>query len=477
MTFIGNGKTRLVAREMQMHVPQDYASVVETEMLMGVTKMIVASQSNRPIMGVIQDALVGCYLMSYPNVNVPRHQFMDCVFSAGEKYVSALPNLFSRASKYYSNLFNGRVLFSVLLPADFHYSVNNGISKEEPIVNIKDGILLSGIIDKKVIGKTHGSIIHRLYKEYSPEHAAEFLSSVQFLANRWIGYRGFSIGISDFKISEENHTGVQTAIQKAYIEVQTIEESTDSEMLKEFKINNALNNRGQSLAINGLCANNQLEVMINSGSKGSRMNIIQITGHLGQNNVEGRRIMPEIDNGERTLPCFRRGDKHPKTKGFIENSFMDGLTPSSFFQHAKAGREGCINTAVKTKESGYAERKLVKRMEDMTVAQDGTVRNSVNNIVDFSYGEAMDPTWMYNNNGPSFIDIDNLVSALNSEEPSVPQPEAVLENVRNKFHKEELTASIKEYTETVARLKKMKQPAMLKLASAKLKQLEEMLHT
>lgn len=419
--------------EMQMHVPQDYGAVVETEMLMGVNKMIVSSQASRPIMGVIQDSLVSCYLMTFPDVVVKRHQFMDCVFSAGDKYVDNLADLYSRAEQYYpDNVFTGRVLFSVLLPRDFQYRKTNGASKEEPTVIIENGILKSGIINNQIIGTSHGSIIHRLYKEYSPEQAAEFLSAVQFLANRWIAFRGFSVGISDFKISEENHQGVQTAIQKAYIEVKTIEESNDSPELKEFKINGALNNRGQSLAINGLCKNNRLETMVNSGSKGNRMNIIQITGHLGQNNVEGRRIQPELDDGKRTLPCFKRGDTHPRTRGFIENSFMQGLSPSSFFQHSKAGREGCINTAVKTRESGYAERKLVKRMEDMTVAQDQTVRNSVNNIIDFSYGESLDPTWMYKNDGPSFIDIDNVVNQLNVEIPTPEEPLDVLKSVINR---------------------------------------------
>jgi len=400
---------------MQLHVPQDYGAVVEAELLMGVNKMIVSSQSNRPIMGVIQDSLISCYLMTFPDVQVERRKFMDCVYAAGDKYVDILPDLLSRAKKHYDTdkLYNGRVLFSILLPSDFHYRNKNNASKEEPELIIEHGVLISGIVDKKIIGTSHSSIIHRLYKEYSPERASEFLSAVQFLANRWISFRGFSVGLSDFKISQENKNGVQTAIQKAFIEVKTIEESNDSAILKEFKTTNALNNRGQSLAINGLCKNNRLETMVNSGSKGNRMNIIQIVGHLGQNTVNGRRVQAELDDGQRTLPCFKRGDTHPRTRGFIEQSFIQGLRPSSFFQHSKAGREGCINTAVKTKESGYAERKLVKRMEDMTIAQDQTVRNSVNNIIDFSYGESLDPTWMYNNNGPSFVDIDNIVTKLN----------------------------------------------------------------
>ncbi len=456
--------------EMQAHVPQDYGTVTEVQTLMGVNKMIVSSQASRPIMGVIQDALLASYLMTYPNVQIPRHQFMDCVFSAGDSYVNKMASLFQRARVHYGNdLFNGRVLFSILLPEDFQFRKRNDACKEEPEVIIKNGILIAGTIDKQIIGRSHGSIIHRLYKEYNCDRAAEFLSAIQFLVNRWLTYRGFSVGLADFLISEENERGVQMAIQKAYIEVQTIEESDDPEIVKEFRINSALNNRGQSLAINGLCEDNRLEVMIESGSKGSRMNIIQITGHLGQNNVEGRRIQPEIDNGGRTLPCFERGDTHPRTRGFIESSFLRGLAPAEFWFHAKAGREGVINTAVKTRDSGYAERKLVKRMEDLTVMLDYTVRNSVNNIISFSYGDSLDPTMMYQCDGPSFVDIDNIVARLNADVPSNPEDDEsaeILYEVRNAVRYEEVIQSIKEYRATIKSLKEKHDTVYKKLLNA-----------
>jgi DNA-directed RNA polymerase II subunit RPB1 len=436
MILRGNAQRRLVlSDEMQLHVPQDYGSAIEVQTLMGVNKMIVSSQANRPIMGIIQDTLVGSYLMTYPNVKIKKHHFMNCVLSAGEKYVKELPYLIKRAKEYHNDIFNGRVLFSILLPDDFQYKVKNDACKEEPEVIIKNGVLISGTIDKRVIGRSHGSIIHRLYKEYSPERAAEFLSCVQFLVNRWLTYNGFSVGIRDFLISEENEKGVQMAIQKAYIEVETIENSDDPPEIKEFRINSALNNRGQSLAINGLCKDNSLEVMIESGSKGSKMNIIQIAGHLGQNNVEGRRIQPEIDDCKRTLSCFERGSKHPRSRGFIENSFFKGLTPAEFFFHSKAGREGVINTAVKTRDSGYAERRLVKRMEDLIIQTDHTIRNSVGNIIDFTYGDSLDPTLMYNNNGPTFIDIDCVVNKLNEEiiqEPTENEKIKLLQNIKQK---------------------------------------------
>lgn len=465
--------------EMQAHIPQDYGTVTEVQLLMGVNKMIVSSQANRPIMGIIQDALLGAYLLTYPNVQVDRHQFMDCILSAGELYVQKMASVFQRAKKHYGNdLFNGRVLFSILLPEDLQFRKYNDACKEEPEVIIENGILIAGTVDKQIIGRSHGSIIHRLYKEYNCDRAAEFLSATQFLINRWLTYRGFSVGMADFIISDENDRGVQMAIHKAYIEVDAIEESDDPELTKEFRINNALNNRGQSLALNGLCDNNRMQVMIDCGSKGSQMNMIQISGHLGQNNVEGRRIQAEIDGGARTLPCFERGDKHPRTRGFIENSYLKGLTPSEFWFHAKAGREGVINTAVKTRDSGYAERKLVKRMEDLTVQLDHTVRNSVNNIVSFSYGESLDPTMMYNNDGPSFVDIDNVVARLNADVPIDPEDDQLVEilyEVRNTQRYNEVVQSIKEYRASIKVLKTKTGGVYKKMLNAARSKLRELL--
>lgn len=437
--------------EMQLHVPQDYGTAVEVQTLMSVNKQIVSAQASKPIMGIVQDSLVASYLMTHPDVSITKSQFMDCVFSAGEEYVKKLPGLIKRALSVtydednkaigvkkgdivYKSPYNGRVLYSILFPENFQYVVKNNASKTEPVVIIKNGILISGIIDKKIIGKSHGCIHHRLFKEKSPDEAAKFLTVTQYLTNRWFTFYGFSVGMKDLLISDENKEKIKTEIQKAYTEVENIQNSDDPAELKEFRINSTLNNRGQGLAINGLCPGNRIQTMIESGSKGSKINLIQIVGKLGQNNVEGRRIQEEIDDGNRTLACFKPEDKHPRTKGFIENSFMSGLTPAEFFFHAKAGREGIINTAVKTRESGYAERRLVKRMEDLVINIDHSVRNSVNNIIDFTYGDSFDPVHIYHNNGPSFIDIDNLVNELNSddyEEPSYEEAQEILYESKN----------------------------------------------
>lgn len=52
--------------------------------------------------------------------------------------------------------------------------------------------------------------------------------------------------------------------------------------------------------------------------------------------------------------------KTPAAKGFVENSFYSGLTPTEFFFHTMGGREGLVDTAVKTAETGYMQRRLVK---------------------------------------------------------------------------------------------------------------------
>jgi DNA-directed RNA polymerase II subunit RPB1 len=404
--------------EMQMHVVQDFGTVAEIKELMSITKMIVSSQSNQPIIGIIQDCLIASYLMTKQENPIAKTQFMNCVYACGTKYVKKLPDTFKRALNFYSKdlLYIGKVLFSVLLPRDFYYT-NYG-------VRIEQGILIEGIVDKKLIGRSHNSIVHRLYKDYSPEIAEEFLSTVQFMMNQFLIYHGFSVGISDFVINEKNKNGVKESIQKAFIEVSTIQQSNDSNEIKEMKINAALNNRGQNLAVNGLCPNNRLEVMIKSGSKGNKMNIIQIAGHLGQTNVEGQRIPKELDDKSRTLFCFKRGDEHPKSRGFIEHSFMEGLTAEEFFFHCKAGREGVINTAVKTRDSGYTERKLVKRMEDLIVENDLTVRNCVGNIVQFAYGDDnFDATWVYSNgsDNANFVDVKTLASRLNTSVTKKPK--------------------------------------------------------
>lgn len=145
----------------------------------------------------------------------------------------------------------------------------------------------------------------------------------------------------------------------------------------EFQINKTLNearDMAGKTALGDLFSWNRLKAMVTAGSKGSDLNISQIMACVGQQNVEGKRI--PFGFHQRTLPHFSKDDLGPESKGFVENCYLSGLTPQEFFFHAMGGREGLIDTAVKTAETGYIQRRLIKALEDVMVKYDGTVRTS-----------------------------------------------------------------------------------------------------
>jgi DNA-directed RNA polymerase III subunit RPC1 len=135
---------------------------------------------------------------------------------------------------------------------------------------------------------------------------------------------------------------------------------------------------------------NAPSIMARCGSKGSQINVSQMVACVGQQIISGTRI----PNGfqDRSLPHFLKNSKQPAAKGFVRNSFFTGLTPYEFLFHAVSGREGLVDTAVKTAETGYMARRLMKAFEDLTTFYDLSVRNSEGAIVQFRYGDdGLDP--------------------------------------------------------------------------------------
>jgi DNA-directed RNA polymerase II subunit RPB1 len=167
-------------------------------------------------------------------------------------------------------------------------------------------------------------------------------------------------------------------------------DSVEFELQVNKHLNAAVSDAGK-IGIKELPAKNRMTSIVNSGSKGSVLNIGQMIACLGQQNVDGRRIKDGFRN--RTLPHFLKYDDGPSSRGFVTSSFIKGLTPTELFHHAQGGREGLIDTAVKTSKTGYIQRRLVKSMEEMTIQTDSTVRDANGNICQFLYGEdGMDPT-------------------------------------------------------------------------------------
>ena len=255
-------------------------------------------------------------------------------------------------------MYTGHCLFSYLLPDDFEYTF------EPSGVVIMRGVLLKGILNKSVLGDSHSSIVHKLEKEYGANVTIDFVSYYQWLINHCLKSRGFSIGIEDclpIRVKE-----VQNQISKSFMESQSIETSESDPDLRERKVNNALNSAttiGQVLTKNEFEYENALNVMISAGSKGSYVNNSQIRVLVGQQNVDGKRI--PLTFGGRTNPSYSRNqgefppDATPEqedierrllyeSRGFVTHCYMEGLNVQEFFFHAEGGREGVIDTAVKS---------------------------------------------------------------------------------------------------------------------------------
>lgn len=151
-----------------------------------------------------------------------------------------------------------------------------------------------------------------------------------------------------------------------------------------------INDKAVSQGLQKAFPNNCFSVMVLSGAKGSVLNHTQISNMLGQQELEGKRV-PQMASGK-TLPSFIPYDPNPRAGGYIGDRFLTGLRTQEFFFHCMAGREGLIDTAVKTSRSGYLQRTLVKNMESLIVQYDFTVRENDGSIVQFLYGEdSLDP--------------------------------------------------------------------------------------
>jgi DNA-directed RNA polymerase III subunit RPC1 len=105
----------------------------------------------------------------------------------------------------------------------------------------------------------------------------------------------------------------------------------------------------------------------------------------------------------------------PAAKGFVRNSFYSGLSPSEFLFHAVSGREGLVDTAVKTAETGYMSRRLIKSLEDLSCQYDMTVRDATGNLVQFKFGDdGLDPTNLEGDDSPvdyvrTWTHVQNLI--------------------------------------------------------------------
>jgi len=267
------------------------------------------------------------------------------------------------------------------------------------VVEIIDGKYIRGQMDKGILGSGTKGLIHRVCNDFGNMASAQFIDDLQNIITEYMKQSAFSVGISDLitdtktndkiiGIITEKKTEVKNLIDQVQIGVFENNSGKTNEEEFETKVNNILskaqNDAGRE-ALKNLSKDNRFVVMFNAGSKGSEINIQQMTACLGQQNVEGKRIPYGFEH--RTLPHYTKYDDSAISRGFVESSYINGLSPQELFFHAMGGRIGLIDTAVKTSSTGYIQRRLIKGLEDLMVNYDMTIRTNKNKIVQFAYGE------------------------------------------------------------------------------------------
>jgi DNA-directed RNA polymerase II subunit RPB1 len=390
--------------EMNAHVPQSYEAATELEEIAAVPHQIITPKDGKPIIGVVQDTLVGSYRLTRPSVRISRREYMNLMmwnkkFGIPDSDGSVLP------APAEGDTYSGTQILSSLLPpinidmnnkAQKKVVIRQGVIQPSKDVDAKSG---EGIIDKDIYASAGKGIVHVTYNDYGPQETVSLLDSLQNTVEQFLIYNGFSVGIGDLvadentlkamneKISEKKKNVEELVLQ---VHLDLFDNNTGKSNQEEFEakasksLNDALGESGK-IGQKSLTDENRLLAMIRSGSKGSEYNVAQMVACVGQQIVDGRRIPYGLT--DRTLPHYKKYDDGAEARGFVESSFIKGLTPQEFYFHAMSGREGLIDTAVKTADTGYVQRQLVKAMEDLVVQNDGTVRDAKMNIIQFHYGE------------------------------------------------------------------------------------------
>eukprot|EP00816_Leptocylindrus_hargravesii_P004270 CAMPEP_0196809198 /NCGR_PEP_ID=MMETSP1362-20130617/9154_1 /TAXON_ID=163516 /ORGANISM="Leptocylindrus danicus, Strain CCMP1856" /LENGTH=1770 /DNA_ID=CAMNT_0042183805 /DNA_START=2209 /DNA_END=7521 /DNA_ORIENTATION=+ len=396
--------------EMNLHVPQSLPARAEAELMMLSARVVVSGQSNKPVMGIIQDSLLAVQKMTKRDIFMERDLVMN-IFMWIDNWDGRVPPPCIFKPK---ELWSGKQVLSMILPQiNLQGKANNGgpgpntFNAYDNLVTIQEGELLEGTIDKKLIGAGMGGLIHTCWLDVGWQETARFMSQVQKLVNSWVLQYSFSIGVIDTVADIETMKNIENTINRAKLQVHDLvrqgqrgdlETQPGRTMIESFEqfvnkvLNTARDHAGKS-AQSSIGETNSVKAMVTAGSKGSFINISQIIACVGQQNVEGKRI--PYGFRRRTLPHFHKDDLGPESRGFVENSYLRGLSPQEFYFHAMGGREGLIDTACKTAETGYIQRRLVKAMETVMAKYDGTLRTSNGQIVQFLYGEdGMDAVWI-----------------------------------------------------------------------------------
>lgn len=385
--------------EMNLHAPQSVETATELREIAAVPLQIVSPRESVPIVSVVQDTLVGANRFTRSNVLFTKKEAMNLLVHA-KRWEGKLPEPVTMTPQ---PMWSGQQLLSALLPPVSLQMPNSSYTDEDKknpqspnLIKILNGVIEQGILDKSVFSK---QLIHIIYNDYGPDITVDFLDSLQAMIANFLMNSGFSVGISDLIADQATNDEIGIALNKLTktIEEQILqlhtglfENSSGRSNQEEFEnkvmstLNKAVGEAGK-IGLKSLSDMNRMTNMVKAGSKGSEVNVSQMIATLGQQAIEGKRVPNGFQH--RTLPHFKRFDDSAQARGFITSSYIKGLQPDEFFFHAMSGREGLIDTAVKTADTGYMQRQIRVALEDLITQHDGSVRDTNGNMLQVSYGE------------------------------------------------------------------------------------------
>ncbi len=445
--------------EMNLHVPQSEESRSEALMLMRVQDQILSPRYGGPIIGGIRDFITGAFMLTRDEALLTPAEFSNLAL-VGD-YEGDLPE---PATKGAHPMYTGKQLFSLFVPKGMNYVLTSKWAKAQRTgttndVVIRDGQLISGVVDKAVIGAEEpDSLLHRIAKDYGNEEARNFLNSILKVLKTFLTRRGFTYGFNELELPNDAKKGITDALDDAYSSVADLQKKyktgglqltrglSAEDTLEAYIVNELAKARDKAgrIADRAFPAENSGMIMARTGARGSSLNVGQMTAALGQQSVRGKRISHGLKG--RALSHFPWDDPSPTAKGFVKSNYREGLSPTEFFFHAMGGREGLVDTAVRTQQSGYMQRRLVNALEHLKVEYDLTVRDPHGHIIQFLYGEdGVDPA--KSDHGRP-INLDRLVETEElSHKSKAKADEEALEKLLRKYQaalNERLVRELKE---------------------------------
>ncbi len=447
--------------EMNMHFPQNEVARAEALQIADCDHQYLVATSGKPLRGLIQDHISVSVWMCNRDTFFDRGTYQQLIYSClrpesghvvSDRIQTVPPAIIKPVPRWTGKQVITTILLNITPMGYAPLTLTSkcqvpagrwGSQLEEGIVHFKTGEFISGILDKSQIGPSGGGFIHSIHEAYGPSVAGKALSVLGRLLTKFLHIRAFTCGMDDLrltaegeqvrreKLMEADKIGLEVAAKYVSLSDQTPTD-TDPELLsrlegvvrddsKQAGLDMLMNHRSGTLssAITLACLptglvkqfpQNQMQNMTVSGAKGSAVNANLISCNLGQQVLEGRRV-PIMVSGK-SLPCFRPYETNIRAGGYVVQRFLTGIRPQEYYFHAMAGREGLIDTAVKTSRSGYLQRCLIKGMEGLKVEYDTSVRDSDGSLVQFLYGEdGLDVTKQKHLTDFKFL-LENVISEL-----------------------------------------------------------------